>query len=198
MRLAMFGGSFDPVHNDHVSLCKQMISLFRLDKVIVFPAACSPFKKEAQTADYHRLNMCKLAFNAVKKAEVSDYEISKGGKSYTVDTLEFLKRTYPDCEIYLITGADAFLSLPDWHRAEDIFSLAHILTVVRNGDGAEVLKKAADEFSKCYDARISLVTAPVGSLSSTEIRNMLAKKDESVMEYLPSAVWKYIKENGLY
>lgn len=196
MKLAMFGGSFDPVHNDHVSLCQTMMDAFDLDNVVVFPAACSPFKEGTQTEDSHRLNMCKLAFENINGVEVSDFEITKGGKSYTVETLNFLKEKYPEAELYLITGADAFLTLSSWHKAKEIFSLAHILTVVRDNDSIEILKSKAEEY-KIYDAKCTLVSTPVGSVSSTEIRDNLRNR-EDVSRFLPPGVFDYIKENGLY
>lgn len=196
MKLAMFGGSFDPVHNDHVALCEAMINKFNLDKVIVFPAACSPFKSGTQTDDIHRLNMCKLAFEDNDKVEVSDFEINKGGKSYTIDTLRFLKEKYIDSELFLIMGADAFVTLSAWYQSDEIFSLAHILTIVRGSDDITVLKNKADEY-KALNANCTLISTPVGSVSSTTVRNAIKHSDD-VSLYLPEKVFGYIKENGLY
>ncbi|MBQ7384976.1 MAG: nicotinate (nicotinamide) nucleotide adenylyltransferase [Ruminococcus sp.] len=196
MKLAMFGGSFDPVHRNHVALCETMIEKIGLDKVIVFPAACSPFKTEAQTEDFHRLNMCKIAFEHHNTVEVSDFEILRGGKSYTVDTLRFLSAEYKDAELYLITGADAFLTLDKWYKAEEIFSLAHILTVVRDDDDISILKAKAEEY-KVYKAKCTLVSTLVGPISSTKVREVL-KNGLDVSLYLQDNVLKYIKENGLY
>lgn len=197
MKLAMFGGSFDPVHKNHVSLCETMIEKVGLDKVVVFPAACSPFKKGTQTEDFHRLNMCRLAFENIKEAEVSDFEIQRGGKSYTVDTLNFLRNEYKDAELYLITGADAFMSLGKWYKAQEIFSLTHILTVVRDDDDIDSLRVRADEFKENFNARCTLVSNPVGSISSTVVREALKNREDAGL-YLQDNVLKYIKENGLY
>lgn len=197
MKLAMFGGSFDPVHKNHVSLCETMIEKFGLDKVIVFPAACSPFKKGTQTEGFHRLNMCRLAFNGIKGVEVSDFEIQRGGKSYTVDTLNSLRNEYKDAQLYLITGADAFLTLNSWYKSQEIFSLAHILTVVRDEDDISSLKAKAEEYKAEFNARCTLVSTPVGSISSTIVREAL-KNREDAGYYLQDNVFKYIKENGLY
>ncbi len=196
MKLAMFGGSFDPVHNDHVALCNTMLQSLNLDKVVVFPAACSPFKDDTQTKALHRLNMCMLAFEKCDRVEVSDFEIKKGGKSYTIDTLKFLTEKYQNAELYLITGADAFLTLSSWHNAGDIFSLAHILTIVRDNDNIDVLEAKAEEY-KALNAKCTLINTPVGSLSSTKVRSAL-KNREDVSAFLPHNVINYIKENGLY
>ncbi len=196
MKLAMFGGSFDPVHKNHVALCEVMIEKFNLDKVVVFPAACSPFKKGTATADFHRLNMCKLAFENNDRVEVSDFEINRGGKSYTVDTLDYLKNEYKDSELYLITGADAFLTLNAWYKSEEIFGLAHILTVVRDDDDIDSLKAKAEEY-KVFNVKCTLVSTPVGSISSTKVREAL-KSGNDASVFLQDNVLKYIKENGLY
>lgn len=196
MKIAMFGGSFDPIHNDHIKLCETMIESFSIDKVVVFPAACSPFKKGTVTEDYHRLNMCRLAFENNSKVEVSDFEIKKGGKSYTVDTLEFLKKEYQGSELYLITGADAFLTLDNWYHSAEIFKSAHILTVVREDDDIDDLKLKADEY-KNLDAECSLLSIPIGTISSTKVRKALLMRDD-VSTFLPDKVTEYIKENRLY
>ncbi len=196
MKIAMFGGSFDPVHNDHVALCEAMINKFALDKVVVFPAACSPFKAGTQTEGFHRLNMCKLAFEAINRVEVSDFEIRKGGKSYTVDTLMFLNEKYNSSELFLITGSDAFLTLSTWYQSDEIFRLAHILAMVRGSDDINALKSKAEEY-ETLNARCTLVSTPVGSISSTTVRNAI-KHNEDVSAYLPQDVFSYIKKNGLY
>jgi len=197
MKLAMFGGSFDPVHNNHVSLCETMIKNFDLGKVIVVPAACSPFKDRTEADDNHRLIMCRLAFEKCDRAEVSDFEISRGGKSYTVDTLNHLKSLHTDAELYLITGADAFLTLSNWYKSEEIFRLSHILAVVRDNDDINALKAKADEYEK-FGAKCSLLSFPVGSISSTAVRNAIKNGSDDLSSYLDNSVIEYIKENRLY
>lgn len=196
MKLAMFGGSFDPVHKNHVDLCKTMIKNFSLDKVIVFPAACSPFKNSAYTADIHRLNMCRLAFENCHGVEVSDFELKKGGKSYTVDTLRFLRESYKDAELYLITGADAFLTIDSWYKSEEIFKLANILTVVREDDDVNDLKLKSEELQKLGASAFFLDTS-IGSVSSTKVRKALSCGSD-VSSFLDIKVIEYIKKNGLY
>lgn len=198
MKIAMFGGSFDPVHNNHIALCKLMKYKFKLDKIVVVPAYCSPFKSDSQTDSIHRLNMCRLAFGDVCSVEVSDFEIVKKGKSFTIDTLIYLSGLYKMDELFLITGSDAFLTLPDWHQSEKIFKLAHILTVARGIDTEEKIFSAAAEYMR-NGARVSVLTEPVGNLSSTALRKALRLKETKfISSSLPADVFKYIKENGLY
>ena len=110
---AMFGGSFNPVHNGHVELLERMIFEFHLDKVLVIPTNVTPLKDNSfMAAAEDRLAMCRLAFSHVPAIEVSDMEITREGKSYTVDTLKMLKEKYADAKLHLIVGADAFLQLP--------------------------------------------------------------------------------------
>ncbi len=196
MKIAMFGGSFDPVHKDHISLVKVMADTFELDRVYIFPAACNPFKDKTGASDVHRLEMCRLAFGVDSRFVVSDFEIFRGGKSYTVNTLEFLKSQYPDDQIYLITGADAFITLSKWYEAERIFSIAHILTVVRDDDDIDAIKAKACEYT-AFGASCSFIDTPIGEISSTQIREMIHNGEDASL-CLTSEVYDYIKENRLY
>ena len=196
MKIAMFGGSFDPVHNDHISLVRVMADTFELDRVYIFPAACSPFKDKTGALDFHRLEMCRLAFEKDDRFVVSDFEIARGGKSYTVNTLEFLKSQYPDAQIHLITGADAFMTLSKWYESERIFSIAHILTVVRDEDVISALKTKEKEYAD-LGAVCSFIETPIGETSSTKIRELL-QRGEDASQYLPFEVYDYIKDNRLY
>ncbi len=197
MKIAMFGGSFDPVHKAHVRLCERMIKDFDLDKVIVFPAASSPFKDTTETSPEHRLNMCRLAFVDIDEVEVSDFEIKRGGKSYTIDTLNFLKSEYPGAELYLIVGGDAFSTLDKWHKAQEIFDLAHILTIVRDSHDLFRLVLKKSEYKK-FGAKVDLVDSSVGGISSTKARELLIADDDDITRLLPHCVIDYIKENNLY
>ncbi len=193
----MFGGSFDPIHKAHIRLCERMIKDFDLDKVIVFPAASSPFKDTTETPAEHRLNMCRLAFEKVNNVEVSDFEINRGGKSYTIDTLNHLKSNYTDAELYLIVGGDAFSTLDKWHKAQEIFDIAHILTIVRDDHDLFRLVLKKSEYKK-FGARVELIEDSVGGISSTKARELLKNDDDDIPRLLPHCVIDYIKENNLY
>ena len=193
----MFGGSFDPIHKAHVRLCERMINDFELDKVIVFPAASSPFKDTTETPAEHRLNMCKIAFEDVDKVEISDFEIIRGGKSYTIDSLNFLKSSYPGAELFLIVGGDAFCTLDKWFKAQEIFDIAHILTIVRDGHDMFQLSLKKSHYEK-MGARVKLIEDSVGGISSTKARELLLNDDGDITRLLPHRVIDYIKENNLY
>lgn len=195
---AMFGGSFNPVHNGHVELLERMISEFHLDKVFVIPTNVTPLKDNSYMACADdRLAMCRLAFSNVPAVEVSDMEITREGKSYTVDTLKILKEKYTDAKLHLIVGADAFLQLPLWYKADEIFSLAKILTIVRDDIDYDSLKRAGESYKEKFGAEFGIIENPVTDISSTEIRSLI-KENSSVGGLIPFDVYNFIKENELY
>ena len=107
MRTGIFGGSFDPVHIEHIALVKAAISSLKLDRVFVLPAYVPPHKRGRVLADdAHRTAMLKEAFKNVPQAIVSDYEISRGGVSYTYLTCRHFAETYPEDTLYFLVGTD--------------------------------------------------------------------------------------------
>ena len=133
-RVAVFGGTFDPIHEGHVQLALQFARRLKLDEVLLVPTFVPPHKLKADMAAAEdRLAMCRLVAAAHPKLKVSDMEITRGGASFTVDTLETLEGQYPGTEWYLITGADMFLTLGTWWRFEDIAELA-VLCAPGGGD----------------------------------------------------------------
>ncbi len=197
-KVAMFGGSFNPVHLGHTGLVARMIEQFGLDKVYVIPTFSTPLKDNTpMLPPLHRLNMCRLAFDGVLKAEVSDMEILREGKSYTSDTLQNLSNLHPHSELYLIIGADSFMQLPLWHEAQSIFDIATILTVTRDEIDTSLLNTTRIEYEQKYNAKIFIVKDPIAPISSTLIRNAIKNKEE-YKHLLPVRVSDYIKMNGLY
>lgn len=200
MRLGVFGGSFDPVHLGHVGLVKQVREICRLDKVIVMPAAVSPFKTEISrkaASGEDRLEMCRLAFEEFPFAEISDYEISQKEVSYTVNTLRHIREVYPNDEIFFIMGGDMLLSFEKWRNYEEILSICTLLAVSReeSPEDVKILEKMASKLGKYGTARIvPIETFPV---SSTEIREKI-KNNSDISCYVPKNVVKYISEHDLY
>ena len=139
MKIAMFGGSFDPIHNGHVSLAHAFVDTLCLEKVLIIPTHYPPHKQKKTTVTpQQRLDMCRLAFEGEELFEVSDIEIKREGKSYTYMTLEELSIIYPDDELYLITGADMFMTIDQWKEPEIIFRHAVICGVPRDDDDISV------------------------------------------------------------
>lgn len=196
-RIAMFGGSFNPIHNAHTNVAAAFIKKLKLDKLIFIPTAIPPHKSDAEIINAeHRLEMCRLAAETMKKADVSDIEIKRSGKSYTVDTLKQLKELYPDSELYLITGADMFLTIQDWRSPEEIFSLAVICTVPR--DDADYVRLRKHEIKlNTMGAKTVLYDIRRMDVSSTDIRKRIYN-DEDVSKYVDKKVASYIYSNYLY
>ena len=141
--------------------------------------------------------MCRLAVQGYKNLEASDLEIKRPGASYTVDTLRELHRDFPDAEIYLITGADMFLTVQNWKCAADIFSLAVICGVPRDQEKEMTLKKHELVLREEFGAKTVLLQMPLVPISSTEIRERI-RKNLPIGEWVPPSVERYIQENHLY
>ena len=195
-RIGLFGGTFAPPHNGHVRAVKLFLRHVRLDKVIVMPTAIPPHKvKTSADTPEQRLKMCKAAFEGINKVEVSSYEIDKGGKSYTVETLEHL--TKEDRTIFMLCGGDMFRSLPTWYQAEIIFSRATIVAVPRSAGELGEMKKLRDEYTEKYSAKIRIIGTNPLELSSTEIREKI-EGGEDISKILPRDVIEIIKKENLY
>lgn len=196
-KIAMFGGSFNPVHNAHTDFAQKVIKAFNLDELYIMPTFSSPHKtEEGMASPFDRLKMCEIAFKNIDKAVVSDIEIKRSGKSFTCDTLKQLKAMYPDDTLYLVMGADMFVTLLKWRNPLEIFAMAEIITFPRDNDGYQVLTEYSQKY-KSYGAVSHILNEPVFMLSSTEIRNNIHNK-EFVLNNLNPDVCKYIAENNLY
>ena len=115
MRTGIFGGSFNPVHIGHICLAERMSEIMKLDRLFIIPAGVSPFKENnGGISDSDRLNMCRIAFGNHDNFFVSDIEIKRAGKSYTVDTVRELKKMYPGDDMFLFVGSDMLLSFDKW------------------------------------------------------------------------------------
>ena len=194
----MFGGSFNPVHEGHKALVLRMIEGFSLDTVYVIPTFCTPLKDNTpMITPSHRLNMCKLAFADVDRVVVSDIEIIRQGKSYTVDTLCEISKLHPDDELFLIVGADSFMQLPLWFKAEEIFQKATILTIARGEVDCQKLLAQKALLHNEFNAKAFVLEEPVVQVSSTQIRNLIAT-DGDFSRLLCKEVCEYIRRNGLY
>ncbi len=195
IKIALLGGTFDPVHNAHVLLAEQMYAKINPDKFLIMPAGVPYYKNRTDiTDDVHRLNMCRLAFD--DRFEVSDIEIKRAGPTYTIDTLEYLHSAFENAVIYFVCGADMFLTLRNWNRYPDIIKLAVICAAPRHGiEAARMGEYAAGIENDGGCVIISDKFLP--DISSTNIRRML-ETDVNVSEFLPGRVYEYIKKNGIY
>ncbi len=198
MKLGIYGGTFSPIHMGHVLAAKSFLESLELDRLLIMPTALPPHKSEVLGASAEdRLEMAKRAFEGCdERIVISDFEISRGGKSYTINTLEHFA---PGNELFLLVGSDMFLTLDEWRRAEEIFALADIVLKRRENDPETdiLIKRKTDEYRSRFGARIHFIAAPALEVSSTELRERItARGADDVL--LPCGVCEYIREKGLY
>lgn len=200
MRTVIFGGSFNPPHAGHISAALSAVRELEPDRFIVMPDYEAPHKKMADGSPEpaQRLELCRIAFGSIPGVEVSDLEINRGGRSYTIDTLTTLRELYPDDEFTLIVGSDMLLGFDKcWYRFDDILKLTSLAVCSREGNDLEALEQHSDYLRREYGANITILLNHEAIVeSSTEIRLQLASGQ--CPDSLPDGVWKYICEHGLY
>lgn len=201
--LAWFGGSFDPVHHGHLIVVRCVAEMLALDRVTLVPVARAPHKDRPLAADADRLAMLRLAVAGDGAFAVSDIELRRGGRSYTVDTLRALRRQCgEDAGLHWIIGADMLADLAEWREADEVLRLAQIVTAVRPPWDREVdgiLEALAGTFGqdRAEELRRGIVTTPLIDISSTDIRRRV-QRGESIRYLVPEAVRAYIHDHGLY
>lgn len=175
IKTGLFGGSFNPIHNGHISLALQLKEQAGLDEVWLMVSPQNPLKQSADLLDdEHRLRMARLAVEQVEGIVVSDYEMHLPRPSYTWNTLEGLRRDYPDREFVLMIGGDNWQLFDHWYHAEDIKANYKIVVYTRTpGDPGYI------------------------DISSTDIRRRI-REGRGISRLVPKVVADYIKENRLY
>ncbi len=195
-KLLMFGGTFNPVHNGHVRLCRIIKEQIGADLTVIVPTYAPVHKSTANelAPSEDRLAMCRLAFDGENET-VSDLEISKQRPCYSYETLDQLHKAYPDFELYMACGSDMLLSLHTWRNPQRICELATVCAMSR-GDSYSLLTDYINRHSD-MGLRAVIVDLPPVELSSTELRKRLGA-GESINGYVPDSVADYIRERGLY
>lgn len=218
-KIGVLGGTFDPVHQGHLTLAAEALRLFGLDQILFVPAATSPHKQGRDTTPaQHRLEMLRLATEAEPRYEVSEIEIQRGGVSYTTDTLDALQAQHPNTELGLIMGIDTFQDITSWRRFEDLLNNVDILVSSRPGyafsNTATFLEETLASFPDSYTLteqdeskiiytgtksghRIAGFLIPPQPVSASQIREGLTQ-NPSIKKMLPPEVERYIMTHRLY
>lgn len=197
MKLAIFGGSFNPIHNAHIKLAQRFVDELSIERVFFVPTFVTPLKDNSSVISAeHRLRMCEIALKDYDNFIVSDVELRREGTSYSSDTIAYFKEQYPQCELYFIMGADMFLTLEKWHNFEYIFENVTILTAPRDDCSYQTLCYKCDDYSK-YPCKAYITKEYIEDLSSTLLRDMLSN-NQDVSAYMNSDVVEYITQNKLY
>lgn len=188
-KVCIIGGSFNPIHTGHLILANTVLEEFNLDEMIFVPCYIQPLKGDKDFAEAnHRLEMIKLAISNNPKFSVSDIEIKRKGKSYTVDTLKFFKKKYDD--LYFVIGADNIRDFYKWKEPDTIVNLAKLIVTNRGGYDVRIPKKIrGKEILPC--------TIPQIEISSTMIRKKI-RNNQSIKYLVPELVEYYIQTNNLY
>ena len=200
-RIGVFGGSFDPVHDGHLEVAGAVLRRRGLDRVVFVPTLLQPIKSARPVASgEHRLAMIRLAIQDTPAFEVSDTELRRPGKSFTIETIqEFRRKLGPRPELFFIVGSDSVAELPRWKNIEALTGLCSIIVAARPGWPLDALDTLAVRLSpdRVETMKNLAVRTTDNAVSSTQVRNRLAA-GQSVENLVPSAVADYIARNKLY
>lgn len=195
-KVAVFGGSFDPVHHGHLWVARFLLDELGLKRCLFVPASWHPLKGKLG-ADHHRLAMLRLALQREPQFVLSEVEMDRSGPAYTYDTLVALNRMYPDWELRFVVGSDILHQFHLWHRAEELLRRFGLVVIGRDGEEVEELIGNSPLLSR-HAQRIEAVAAPFAfDLSSSFIRQRLAEK-KSISYLVPFEVEEYIYRHCLY
>ena len=212
-RIAFYGGTFDPVHCGHITIAKQLLSLFKLDEFVFLPAFQAPHKSDKKpTSAYHRFAMLALATAGESQIRISTLELDHAEKRYTVDTLPEIIERHPDADIFFVMGADSWVDILTWRDWEKVLLMTNHVVVTRPGYeiGFDHVSDAVR--SRIVDLRISndsprtttgpsiFITDSVNrDVSATEIREDIREDDRLDRDSdVPEEVAKYIEKYELY
>ena len=195
---AIFGGTFDPIHNGHMHIAYEALYRLRLDKVIFMPSGNPPHKLGKKLTDASlRYEMVKTAIKQEPCFEISDYEITKNALSYTYQTLQHFKNIEKNTVWYFLTGVDCLMDINQWKNTDEIFKLATLIVFNRPGYNIEDIKKQKSEIENKYSNKIIFLDIPLLDISSTNIRSSV-KEDKNVSYLLPENVYSMINKFGMY
>jgi nicotinate-nucleotide adenylyltransferase len=191
LRIGLFGGTFDPIHNGHLAIARIVQRKLGLNKIIFIPAGILPHKVQSQADARDRLAMVKLALRGKKKFTVTAYETNKRSPSYSIETVRHLKRKLGcSAEFFFIIGADAFGEIRTWRRWQELLRICHFVVINRPGYKIALLNKSAA--AKVIVLRITGI-----HLAATFIREQI-KKNNNVGKLIPRPVYAHIKKHKLY
>ncbi|TSB46792.1 nicotinate-nucleotide adenylyltransferase [Alkalicoccobacillus porphyridii] len=187
-KIGLFGGTFDPPHLGHMLIAQEALTECQLDEIWFIPVSTPPHKEREVTPGQERFEMLQCATADEQRFQVSDVELSRSGRSYTVDTVKHFTQMYPNDQFYFIIGGDMVESLEEWKDIETIFDLVTFIGVQRSG---------SKEASHAYQNRIWHLDLVQVDFSSSNIRKRLI--DSKPVRYMvPDSVNSYIQKGGLY
>ena len=195
--IAIFGGTFNPIHIGHIEIVKELSTNENIEKILVMPAKLPPHKSvDFLAEDDHRVKMCELAVCDITKAEVCKLELERAGKSYTVDTIKEVKKKYQDKDIAITIGADMVVTFDEWKDYKVILENAKIITFGRSGTNMDSYNDSIAHLKE-LGADLIKIEGEISHVSSTEIRNALINGGDT-SGLLDCRVYEYILDNNVY
>jgi nicotinate-nucleotide adenylyltransferase len=191
VKIGFLGGSFDPVHFGHLLAAQDAFEQHRLDRLIIVPAAQAPLKpSEVQSHASERLAMLRAATEWDTRFEVSDFELQKGGVSYTIDSARHFRALYPDDDLFWVIGGDQLPQLHLWKDIEELAKLVEFIFLERPG----YPNKASHDIP---GLRLHRCDGHLLAISSTELRDR-TRRNLSLDYFIPHKAIVYIRDKGLY
>ena len=216
-RIAIYGGTFDPVHSGHLQIAKRVSQSFEIDKFMFVPARVAPHKQDAQvTSGLHRYAMLALATSDDARVCISTFELERPGAQYTVDTLAHFRAQFGESDLFFVMGADSWAEITSWREWQRLMTLANLIVVTRPGYEIATGHVPADVAAEIVDVRgttneqvaqtgldgrqkIFITDAVMQDVSATGVRQALRNDDvEKVNRLVPSRVADYIRKYRLY
>lgn len=198
IKKAIFGGTFDPIHNGHLHIAYEALYKFNLEKVIFVPSGNPPHKLNENITDANlRYTMVKKAIKQENSFCLSDYEIKNHNLSYTYKTLKYFNSLEKHTEWYFITGVDCLMDIESWKNYEQILKLCNFVVFNRPGYSVKDIESKKNKLENKYNSNIILLDIPLLDISSTNIRKSI-KMGRNVSYLLPYDVYNMIKRLKLY
>ena len=195
MSIALYGGSFDPIHIGHLITAETALETYNLERVIFIPSYITPLKdRKLEASDKNRFEMTKLSTKDNMKFEVSDFEISNEGVSYSYNTVKYFSELYKNEKIYFIIGTDRAKDLKKWYNIEELSKLVTFVFVARD---EEDLYKVVDGDVFYKSISYEIMKSPIIEISSSFIRDKIKNKN-SIKYMITDVCRSYIEELGLY
>ena len=203
MRIAFFGGTFDPVHRGHFTVAQAAVEQFGLDEVLFAPVGRQPLKaKTAEASFADRIAMVRLACDeAISEAKLAASDVDAprpdGQPNYTVDTLAELAGNWPEAELFAISGADSFLTLQSWRAPDRLLELAQWIVVSRPGVALNRERLSSLGLTEAQLARVHVLANVHEDVSASELRRRF-RAGEDCSDWLAEPVMQYIRQHRLY
>ena len=197
-RIAIFGGTFDPIHNGHLHIAYEALNFLNLDQIIFMPSGNPPHKLKVDKTDaFIRCELIKMAVRGERAFQVSDYEINRKEINYTYKTLEHFISLEPDADWYFITGVDCLMELDSWKNVDRILSSCKLVVFNRPGYEKDEILKQKLKIEKIYNKEIIFMDLPLLDISSSTIKKKI-KNGDNVSYLMPNGVYNTVLELGLY